>query len=129
MKIFEATFQSPRTFEIWDYQISHGQLLIRSPKNTKASSQPFQMNNIDLVFLDVNYMFLPDRLEGLEITTPNDSEISSVNSFLEQSVPTKHFHILKSGNKRFCVVSFFIQITENNWDIYDSPFEFRSRQA
>jgi hypothetical protein len=35
--------------------------------------------------------------------------------------------MLASGGQRFPIVAACLAFTENDWDIFDSPFEFRSR--
>lgn len=56
----------PREFQIWEYTVSHGQLLLRS---TKANIHKTQ---IDVLFKNVVFIQLPARFQGLTI-----SEIAS----------------------------------------------------
>lgn len=44
---------SDRTFQLWDYKVSDGFLLVRSPKDATYGL------NIDLVFIDVEYISCP----------------------------------------------------------------------
>jgi hypothetical protein len=39
---------SNRKFKLWDYDVSHRQLLLRSPKSEKFDT------NLDIIFLDVS---------------------------------------------------------------------------
>jgi hypothetical protein len=50
-----------RTFQIWSYTVSHGQLLLRS---TKTPAQP---TRIDVLFKDVTMMKLMAELHDLSI--------------------------------------------------------------
>jgi len=51
-----------RDFRVWDYNVSHDQLLIRSPKT------PDRPTNIDIVFVGVRYMDIPTHFQCLEVS-------------------------------------------------------------
>ncbi len=68
----KTSFKS-RVFQTWEFKVSHGHLLIRSPK---TSDHP---TNIDLKFADVQYMELPRFLRGIEVDEPNEIDISVIN--------------------------------------------------
>ena len=55
--------KSSRTFKIWEFQISHGQ--IRSPKAPATSSAAEQVTNLDVVCRGVDYLAIPSLDEGL----------------------------------------------------------------
>lgn len=57
-------YQSDRVFQLWDYTVGHAQLLLRSPATT---DEPF---NIDIVFLGVETLDIPTRMEGLSMEKP-----------------------------------------------------------
>jgi hypothetical protein len=61
-------------FQRWEFQVSHGQLLIRSPKDANRST------NIDLIFSGVEYMDLPRHLGQLKVQHPDETDISFVVS-------------------------------------------------
>jgi hypothetical protein len=48
-----------RTFQVWEYQVSHGNLLIRSPQAPASKHSPEQVTNLDLHFFGVDYFELP----------------------------------------------------------------------
>ena len=50
-----------RNFQLWEYHVSHGSLLIRSPKRGEDTK------NIDIVFAGVEYMALPRHLKSVEL--------------------------------------------------------------
>ena len=119
--------KSDRTFQVWEYQISHGQLLIRSPKAPATETSHELLTNIDLVCLDVEYMALPRSLRGLELLAPTSDEIRSLEALLKKAIKADNIKILASEGKRFPVVASTFSLWENDWDIFESPFEFRSR--
>ena len=124
----ELTSQrSDRIFQVWEYQISHGQLLIRSPKAPATKTSPEALTNIDLVCLDVEYMALPRVLRGLELLPPTSDEIRHLEVLLGKAIDPNNIKILASEGKRFPVVAWKFSLWENDWDIFESPFEFRSQ--
>lgn len=123
-----STFQkSDRVFQVWEYLVSHGQLLIRSPKAPATGNSPELSTNIDLVCLGVEYMALPRRLSGLEIAPPTSDELRALDVVLGTAVDRKNVRILASEGKRFPVVAASCSFFENDWDIFESPLEFQSR--
>lgn len=119
--------KSDRTFQVWEYQISHGQLLIRSPKAPAAESSPELLTNIDLVCLGVEYMALPRSLRGLELSAPTPDEIRSLEALLGKTIKVDNVKIVASEGKRFPIVASTFSMWENDWDIFESPFESRSQ--
>jgi hypothetical protein len=57
-----------RTFQVWLYTVSHGQLLLRS---TKTSAQDTQ---VDVLFKNVAAISVPSLFEGLSISEVQNSE-------------------------------------------------------
>lgn len=117
---------SDRTFKVWEYQISHGQLLIRSPKAPATDGFPELLTNLDLVCLGVEYMAVPRVLRGLELRSATADEIRGLESLLGNSIELSAVRILVCGGKRFPIVASSFAFSENDWDIFESPFEFRS---
>ena len=122
------TFQkSGRTFKVWEYQVSHGQLLIRSPKAPATGTSPEFLTNVDLVCLGVEYMAVPRVLHGLELLPPSPDEMRHLEIALGKAVALDNAKVLASDGKRFSVVASSFSLSENDWDIFESPFEFRSQ--
>jgi hypothetical protein len=117
---------SDRLFKVWEYQVSHGQLLVRSPKAPASPSSPEQVSNLDFVFVGVEYMALPRLLRGIELVAATADELDSLTSILGHSVATENVFVLRSDQQRFPVVAANVAVRENNWDIFESPFKFRS---
>jgi hypothetical protein len=116
-----------RVFKVWEYQISHGQLLIRSPKAPATETSPEFLTNIDLVCLGVEYMAVPRVLRAVELAQATADEIRQLESLLEKVIAPGNAKVLVSDGKRFPVVASSFSLYENDWDIFESPFEFRSR--
>jgi len=54
-------FQSDRRFQVWQYTVSHGQLLIRSTKEGGHETQ------VDVLFKNVRALNIPVTFDGLAI--------------------------------------------------------------
>jgi hypothetical protein len=121
--------QSPSRFRIavWEYQISHGQLLIRSPKAAATATAPLRNTNVDLVCLGVEYMGVARAFNGIELLEPTSEEIRNIEGLLGRMIDPKKIKILASAGKRFPIVASSFSFSENDWDIFESPFQFRSQ--
>ena len=116
-----------RVFKVWEYQVSHGQLLIRSPQAPATNTSPERTTNVDLVCLGVEYMAVPRAFRGLELLQPTRSELEQIEALLGRSIDSSSVRMLASEGKRFPVVASSFSLSENDWDIFESPFEFRSQ--
>jgi len=56
-------------FRLWEFKVSHNQLLLRSSK------KKFQSRNIDIAFVGVGYVEIPTKLDGITICQPSANEI------------------------------------------------------
>jgi hypothetical protein len=122
----ETSFKN-RAFQLWEYQVSHGQLLIRSPKAPATETSPERRTNVDLVCLGVDYMAVPRHLHGLELAQPTSEELRHLEVLLGKAVAPDNVKVLASEGKRFPVVAASFSFSENDWDIFESPFQFRSQ--
>jgi hypothetical protein len=107
--------------------VSHGQLLIRSPKAPATNTSPERTTNLDLACLGVEYMALPRLFRGLELAHPTRDEVEQLESLLGRRIDSSNVRMLTSEGKRFPVVASSFSLSENDWDIFESPFEFRSQ--
>ena len=85
------------------------------------------LTNLDIVFMGVDYVAVPRLLQGLELVEPLPAEVESVRSILGNTIEPEALKIIASGGKRFSIVASCFKVIENDWDIFDSPFEFRSQ--
>jgi hypothetical protein len=54
-------FHSIRRYQLWQYSVSHGQLLLRSPKDATHGTR------VDVLFSGVRSLNLPTLIDGLSI--------------------------------------------------------------
>ena len=114
-----------RHFQLWEYLVSHGQLLIRSPKTPQVGDRPAQSTNVDLIFVAVEYIGLPHSMNGLELIEATAEEDAAIRQLVEKPYLEKlKVYVLLSEGKRFYVMGIFGGLWENDWDSFESPLEF-----
>jgi len=106
-------FSSPRHFQLWDFYISFGQLLLRStPDEGKGES-----GNIDISFRGVFYLDIPATLTGIQVDDPTATELTHLVSRTgTPQDPTGKYHkyfALASKGSRYYVGAMDIAVTEN----------------
>lgn len=106
-----------RTFRIWDYRVSHDQLLLRSPARGDAD------RNVDIVFVGVEYLNLPSRLEGVTLITAEPVEIARAETAVGRQLDPQQVFVLSSGGHRYMVVAVAMNVLENELDLFESSLE------
>ncbi|OQY50404.1 MAG: hypothetical protein DRR08_24675 [Candidatus Parabeggiatoa sp. nov. 2] len=106
-----------RTFRLWEFNVSHNQLLLRSPKK---KSQP---RNIDIAFVGVGYVDIPTKLDGITFCQPTADEIDRICERLGKKVAHDEIHVLSSAGKRYLVVATAKKVWDNDFDIFESSLE------
>ncbi len=106
-------FQSNRLFKLWDYSVSHQQLLVRSPIT------PDIPTNIDLLFWGVKYLTVETILRGVDIVRIDDC--SSLNDYEAKFIKDGHkIFRIRSGGSSMIVVASGFRALENQLDIFES---------
>jgi len=108
---------SNRTFQLWEYRVGHGSLLIRSPRG------PDLKTNVDIVCAGVEYLAAPRFLRGLEIVEPTLEELQLLEQKLGRSLLASTVRIFASSGQRFPIVAASFKLEENERDIFESPLE------
>ena len=111
-----------RVFQVWEYHVSHGQMLIRSPKSPATKKAPARTTNLDLICVGVEYMALPRIVSDIELAVPTQDELSDLGSILGKPLDTQKVIVLVSKKRRFIVVAASFSLSENDGDIFESPF-------
>ena len=104
-----------RRFQLWEYRVSHGSLLIRSPKGPDAET------NIDLVFSGVEFVGCPRMLRGLELVEVTPDDVQRVGAEFGPVVAPDQVFVLRSAGARHLVIASSCRVSENLDDIFDSP--------
>ncbi len=105
-----------REFQLWEYRVSHGSLLIRSPQGAETKT------NVDIVFSGVEYLAAPRILRGVEIAVPTKEEVRRLEARLGKQLTESSIVILVSSGQRFPIVAASFKVEENELDIFESTF-------
>lgn len=110
---------SGRRFQFWDYHVSHGKLLLRSPADGVFSC------NCDIVFFGVSHLILARHLGELSIKEEIEKEAISQAEclFRIQIGPPYRLYSLGSALGTFWVVGVGLHMSENKLDLFDSGFQ------
>jgi hypothetical protein len=105
-----------REFQLWEYHVSHGALLIRSPAGPKFET------SIDIVCLGVEYLSAPRHLGEVDVSRATAAEIEMLAEILQKKLRPSQVWSLQSSRGRFTLVAAALKIQEYRGDIFDSPF-------
>jgi hypothetical protein len=111
-------FDSDRRFRLWDYNVSHNQLLIRSPKSVDLGT------NVDIVMWGIEYIDVITALNGVTMATASLEERRRAEQFLGKGLESSQVLCFISGGSRFIVVAAGFKVLENDLDIFDSSLEY-----
>jgi hypothetical protein len=103
-------FTSDRYFTIFDFHISHSQLLLRSSKGEKHQS------NVDVIFFNVKFLQTPVSLWGISIEEIAESDAQLLelkHQFGEIEYKASRVYSVTTKKKEFYVICSFIKIFEN----------------
>ena len=106
-----------RNFQLWEYCVSHGSLLIRSPKVEEFKE------NIDIKFYGVSYVAAPRFLGEVSLLNANDDELNSLSVAIGKPVAVDNAFVLESKGVRHLIVAVGVKIDANELDIFESPFK------
>lgn len=106
-----------RDFQVWLYRVTHGQLLIRSPKDERHA------RNADIMFVGVEYMDLPRHMKGVTLGVATEEDVLRADNRVGRDIGTDKVTVLISQGRRYLVVAAFCKLAESDMDIFDHPFE------
>jgi len=109
--------QSGRQYRLWEFRVSHNQLLLRSPMREG------EHRNHDLIFVGVDYLAMPTTLTGIEVHRAEDDDVRELESKLGRAVAPTNAYALVSGGRRHLLVAAAMQSIENELDIFESSLE------
>ncbi|MGG8496434.1 hypothetical protein ACQY1Q_08460 [Tenacibaculum sp. TC6] len=116
-------FNSERYFTVYDYNLSHGQLLIRSDKRKGYD------NNIDILFFDTQYIQIFNMLDGITIKlsdkTVSNIKYESVSSYLKYE--DNNLFEIESGGISYFIAASFVKIYENRLEHFESSIEMHEK--
>ena len=78
--------------------------------------------NIDLVCVGVEYLAAPRHMRGLDLVDATVDEIKTLRDLLGKDVQPSSVRVVVSEGHRFPIVAANFKISENQHDIFHSPF-------
>lgn len=109
--------KSKRTFKLWEYSVSHNQMLLRSPKNED------HLTNLDIVFVGVTYCDVETLIRGIVLRDGTMEELEAISIRTGEEVDASDLFVLESPNNINFIVAAAVKVLENTMDIFDSPLE------
>jgi hypothetical protein len=110
----KEVFKSERYFTLFDFLISHGQLLLRASKDDDYNK------NIDIIFYDVKFLQLATHLKGVSIKQLTNNNIS--NDSIKSIISKKDNSVfeIKSNNELYYITAAFIKVFENDLEFNET---------
>jgi hypothetical protein len=105
-----------RQFQLWEYRVSHGSLLIRSPAG------PGIETSVDIVCVGVEYIAAPSYLGEVVFSDATSSEMQMLSSMLRKPVSSSQVWVLEGLFGRCLLVAVALIVKEHLGDIFESPF-------
>lgn len=105
-----------RKFQFWEYHVSHGAVLIRSPAGLDYDF------SLDLIFIGVEYVAVPRHLGEISIASTSNEEFNMLKSILKKDIHPSRVWVLQGGGERYFIVASSLKIEKHFGDIFDSPF-------
>lgn len=112
----EFIYESQRMFLVWDYDFERASLLLRSSQDEKCKT------TIDIIFLGVYYMELPNRITSLEIRLSDLTDLMHFESKTKDDfMISSHYVILSNQTKHF-ISAGACAVYENDLPSHESFF-------
>lgn len=109
-----------RTFQLWEYRVSHGSLLIRSPKTEDHST------NVDVLCYDVLHVDAPRFIGVAEISVATEEDRRFARQIADRiQGGDVECLVMRSPESRVRIVCSAFKVVENQDAIVSSPFEHR----
>jgi hypothetical protein len=91
---------------MWDYNVSHKQLLVRSPQTSKVP------DNVDVIFWGVRFIGTPTSFVGIIIRNAFPTELASVE-VAAGKCDIKEVFCIQSENKTHFIVAGGLKVLKN----------------
>jgi hypothetical protein len=103
-----------RKFKMWEYWISHSQLVLRSTGGVQFPPGSPRSRNIDLTFVAVDYVELPTTIDELEFVDASADECQRVEKILGREVAHDHIFVIATNGRRHLIVAGNMTVSEND---------------
>jgi hypothetical protein len=99
---------------LWDYTISHEVALFRRPA---SDTEP---ENLDLLFVAVEYFALPTSLHGLEIAEGSSAELAALGPLIGRLPSWAKLFVITSQGQRHLIVAGGWSLQRNRRELLDT---------
>ena len=113
-------FDSKRQFKLWDYNVSHQQLLLRSPRTGNETE------NLDVVFWGVKHVCLPSILEEISLRLATTDQVERLSDMITTDLGIPVFQVQTSDGSGV-VVAAGCKVLQNELEIFDSSLVYFDR--
>jgi hypothetical protein len=96
-----------RTFQVWDYTVSHGMLLIRSPGDDEKPT-------IDVVFYGTQFMSVPRHIGEISVRSGDADARRAVASFWSKLADRDEVFVITGNEATHYVVAAGVKVTEHH---------------
>jgi hypothetical protein len=110
-------FSSTRHFQVWDYNVTHRQLLLRSPRTDG------QEKNLDIVFWGVRFMSIPTVIYDVTLQLAGPTEMVDVFG-TNVIIGNESVYKIESRECHGIVVADGCKVLENELEIFDSSLMY-----
>lgn len=117
-----ATLLAGRSFQLWEYRASHGQLLIRSP------ADDLHDRYVDILFAGVRLIMAPRHLGEIQIVPPSAGDLEAAGRQLGEAVIAEDLVVLRGPTQNHYVVAARAWIADggDSQALFESPFDVES---
>jgi hypothetical protein len=111
----KEVFSSERYFTMFDFLISHGQLLLRASKDEDYNI------NIDIIFYDVKFIQLCTSLPGLSIKLISNNK-GLINEYVKSIISNNDNYIyeVRAKGEKYYVTASFVRVFENDLEFNET---------
>ncbi len=106
-----------RTFELWQYSVGHGELLLRSPKSSRCSTR------VSILFTNVASLSSPTCFEGLAIRL-GDASVVDPRSLGLLGLGSRQVYLIAGASWRGYVVAGSVASAEDEAEYNDPVAHF-----
>ena len=111
-------FSSTQAFQLWDFNPTHSQLLLRS-----ASKLYGPRNNLDIVFKVVTYLAIPQSFDTLSIEIGSSADLAGYPDALANLQKFNKVFVIKTKTYKHFVIASSFYVEENELPMMKSSID------
>ena len=111
----KEVFKSERYFTIFDYSVSHGQLMLRADKRKGYKE------NIDVIFFDTTFIQIFTMLHGITIRLIDKNSIINFSTVVKYlSHEENNLCEIESDGEKYYIAASFVKVFENELEFNET---------